>query len=126
MKIKDQELSDKIQAEVRSLRQLIDSVGDRQIRHSMDEHLCRVFLLARDGHTDNINGGSEANPNKADLEGWQVSTCDEYLYATHTGAPGQIYIKAEAEGFVADIWSSDDEPVCVATISAMYSELEPE
>lgn len=64
--------------------------------------------------------------NKANLEGWQVSTCDEYLYATHTGAPGQIHITAEAEGFVVDIWSSDDEPVCVATTSAMYSELEPE
>lgn len=37
---------------------------------------------------------------------------------------GQIHIKAE--GFVVDIWSSDDEPVCVATTSAMYSELEPE
>ena len=64
--------------------------------------------------------------NKANLEGWQVSTCDEYLYATHTGAPGQIHIKAEAEGFVVDVWSSNDEPVCVATTSAMYSELEPE
>lgn len=125
MKIKDQELSDKIQAKVRSLRQLIDGVGNRQIRHSMDEHLCRVFLLARDGHTDNINGGSKAGTT-TNLEGWQVSTCDEYLYATHTGAPGQIHIKAEAEGFVVDIWSSGDEPVCVATTSAMYSELEPE
>ena len=125
MKIEDQELSDKIQAKVRSLRQLIDGVGNRQIRHSMDEQLCRVFLLARDGHTDNINGGSKAG-NTTNLEGWQVSTCDEYLYATYTGAPGQIHIKAEAEGFVVDIWSSDDEPVCVATTSAMYSELEPE
>jgi len=83
-----------------------------------DEESARAWLAQLQeslGHT-----------NKANLEGWQVSTCDEYLYATYTWAPGQIHIKAEAEGFVVDIWSSDDEPVCVASTSAMYSELEPE
>jgi hypothetical protein len=62
------------------------------------------------------------------INGWEVtaSDCGTYLYLERNGAPGQIHIKAEGEGFVVDIWSSDVGPICVATTCATYSELEPE
>lgn len=65
---------------------------------------------------------------KTNISGWYVSASDagDYLYIERSNAPGQIHIKAESEGFVVDMWSSDDEPVCVASTSAMYTELEPE
>lgn len=65
---------------------------------------------------------------KTNVNGWFVSTseCGEYLYVERSNAPGEIHIKAESEGFVVDVWSSDDDPVCVGSTSAMYTELEPE
>ena len=65
---------------------------------------------------------------KTNISGWYISASDDgdYLYIERSNAPGQIHIKAESEGFVVDIWSSDDAPVCVGSTSAMYTELEPE
>ena len=62
------------------------------------------------------------------IKGWQISTSDDgqYIYIALDGAPGQIHIKAEDEGFVVDIWADDDEPTCVGSTSALYTELEPE
>jgi len=65
---------------------------------------------------------------KHNIGGWcvSVSDCGKYLYVERSSAPGQVHIKAESEGFVVDIWSSDNEPECRATTAATYSELEPE
>ncbi len=64
------------------------------------------------------------------LNGWMLHTSDDgrYLYIERDGAPGQIHVKAEDEGFVVDIWTYDGvgDPACVATTSATYIELEPE
>lgn len=56
-RIEDRELAGKIIEQVRSLRLMIDAVGNRRIRQAMDDYLCRVYLLARDGHEGNANGG---------------------------------------------------------------------
>ena len=39
------------------------------------------------------------------INGWHVTSSDDgkYLYVELDGAPGQIHIKAEDEGFVVDI-----------------------
>lgn len=55
--IEDKELAQQIQEATMDLRRLIDAVGNRRIRHKMDDYLTRVYLLARDGHERNINGG---------------------------------------------------------------------
>ena len=62
------------------------------------------------------------------INGWHVAASDDgqYLYIELDGAPGQIHVKAEDEGFVVDIWSDDVGPTCVASTSAFYTELEPE
>ncbi len=60
-RIEDRELAGKIIEQVRSLRLMLDAVGNRRIRQAMDDHLCRVYLLARDGHEGNINGGMNLN-----------------------------------------------------------------
>ena len=60
--IEDRELAGKIIEQVRSLRLMLDAVGNRRIRHAMDDHLCRVYLLASDGHEGNINGGGNPKP----------------------------------------------------------------
>lgn len=64
------------------------------------------------------------------IQGWHVTTSDDgtYLYIERDGAPGQIHIKAEDEGFVVDIWTYDGvgEPECMATTCCAYTELEPE
>ena len=62
------------------------------------------------------------------IKGWHVTASDDghYLHIELDGAPGQIHVKAEDEGFVVDVWSNDSEPKCVATTSALYTELEPE
>lgn len=60
-------------------------------------------------------------------KGWRVTTSDDgcYVYVEREDSPGQIHIKAEDEGFVADFWSKGDEPICVAGVAATFSELEP-
>lgn len=65
--------------------------------------------------------------NVATLNGWLVSTSDDgqYLYIERDGAPGQIHIKAEDEGFVVDLWDANLEN-CVSSAAATYPELEPE
>ena len=55
--IEDKHLAKKIQGQVTNLRRLVDAVGDRRIRHHIDDLLCQVFLLAREGHIRNMNGG---------------------------------------------------------------------
>jgi hypothetical protein len=42
---------------IQDLRRLNDTVADNCIRREIDEHLTRVFLLVRDGHTGDLNGG---------------------------------------------------------------------
>lgn len=67
------------------------------------------------------------------VNGWHVTASDDgqYLYIELDGAPGQIHVKAEDEGFVVDIWSTDSGDgnmtynVSAATCSALYTELEP-
>lgn len=65
-----------------------------------------------------------------ELNGWNINTSDDgqYLYIERDGAPGQIHVKAEDEGYVVDIWTYDGcgEPECVASTFALYTELEPE
>jgi len=56
--IQDKALAKNIQEQTATLRRLIDAVGDRRIRQNMDELLCQVYLLARDGHSRNMNGGA--------------------------------------------------------------------
>jgi hypothetical protein len=58
-----------------------------------------------------------------DLKGWTVSVSDDgqYLYATHKDKPGSIQIKAEDEGFVADILDKTGESS--ASTYATYPEL---
>ena len=64
------------------------------------------------------------------INGWHVTASDDgqYLYIELDGAPGQIHVKAEDEGFVVDIWTYDGigDTTCVASTSALYTELEPE
>ncbi len=66
------------------------------------------------------------------IQGWMVTASDDgqYLYVERDGAPGQIHIKAEDEGFVVDIWADDDgNTMCrhsVASTNAFYTELEKE
>ena len=68
------------------------------------------------------------------VNGWHVTASDagQYLYIELDGAPGQIRVRAEDEGFVVDIWSTDSGDgnmtynVSAATCSALYTELEPE
>lgn len=64
-------------------------------------------------------------------KGWLLTTSDDpdgqYLYVQRDGAPGQIHIKAEDEGFVVDIWSANpQDDYSVASTSATYTELEIE
>ena len=63
------------------------------------------------------------------INGWQISTHpedDRYIYLTRDGAPGNIPIKADAEGFVVDMYSDDSTPESVSTTYALYTELGPE
>ena len=63
------------------------------------------------------------------LNGWMLHTSDDgrYLYIERDGAPGQIHVKAEDEGFVVDIWPDDEAAAeCAASTYAFYAELEPE
>lgn len=66
-----------------------------------------------------------------ELKGWLVNTSDDgqYIYLQRDGAPGQIHVKAEDEGFVVDIWADDEgtgNDYSVASMSAPYTELERE
>jgi hypothetical protein len=62
------------------------------------------------------------------IKGWQLTFSDDeqYMYVSRDGAPGEIHIKAEDEGYVVDIWSDDDPPDVIAGTSAFYTELERE
>ena len=55
--IEDAALQNDMLMQVRTLRVLNDTVADYHIRREIDEHLTRVFLLVRDGHTGNLNRG---------------------------------------------------------------------
>ena len=55
--IEDRELAEKIAKKADRLRELNQNVGNRKIRHAIDECLTLVYLLARDGHLRNMNGG---------------------------------------------------------------------
>ena len=90
-------------------------------------------VYSRDGLVELHNRiGAALGVNDATLNGRMLHTSDDkdaqYLYIERDGAPGQIHVKAESEGFVVDIWTYDgiDNPNCVATTAALYTELEPE
>jgi len=53
----DQGLAAKMMTAIQALNRLNDGIGDRALRQQIDEHLVRAFLLVRDGHERNINGG---------------------------------------------------------------------
>jgi len=57
---------------------------------------------------------------------WHVTTSDdgEYLFIELDGAPGEIDVKAEDEGFVIYIWSRDGKRI--ATTYTAYSAIEPD
>ena len=55
--IEDEDLADKIAKKAMKLRELNQSVGDRKTRQAIDECLTIVYLLAKDGHLKNMNGG---------------------------------------------------------------------
>lgn len=57
--IEDRVLATKLQKKIHELRRLNQAVGNKRIRQKIDEYLCRSYLLARDGHEKNLNGGKE-------------------------------------------------------------------
>lgn len=89
------------------------------------EHVLNLALQAQ------TTEGTPPEPSSVSIAwlvgGWQVSTTHDgqYLYIGRDGAPGQIHIKAEDEGFVVDLWDETLEN-CVGSAAATYSELEPE
>lgn len=84
------------------------------------------FIMAHAQYAQDVAGESNINVTHL-VGGWKVSTDDtgQYLYVERDGAPGQIHIKAEDEGFVVDLWDSKLEN-CTASAAATYTELEPE
>lgn len=56
---------------------------------------------------------------------WIVESNGEYLYVHHVKQPGDIHVKAEAEGFVIDVYDDDVEEAH-ATLSVEYVELKGE
>lgn len=89
-------------------------------------------VYSRDGLTELYNriGAALGGAGMANLNGWMVHPSDhgDYLYVERCGAPGQIHIKAESEGFVVDFWRYDwvGDPRCIPGATVFYSELEPE
>ena len=55
--IEDRELAEKLAKRANVLRELNQNVGNRKIRHAIDECLTIVYLLAKDGHLRNMNAG---------------------------------------------------------------------
>ena len=55
----DKELQKEMLKKISKLRRLNDAIGERSLRHAIDEHLTRVFLLVRDGNLDCLNGGTQ-------------------------------------------------------------------
>lgn len=56
--IEDRELAEEIVKKTDELRRLNQAVGNRRIRLAIDECLTTVYLLAKDGHLRNMNGGA--------------------------------------------------------------------
>ena len=56
--IEDRELAEEIIKKTDKLRRLNQAVGNRRIRLAIDECLTAVYLLAKDGHLRNMNGGA--------------------------------------------------------------------
>jgi hypothetical protein len=55
--IDDRGLQGRLLEKISKLRRLNDCVDNLRIRQQVDEYLTRAFLLVRDGHEDNLNGG---------------------------------------------------------------------
>ena len=55
--MEDKELQSKLIEKIMKLRRLNDAVGNRAVRQKVDEYLTRAFLMVRDGHEKNLNGG---------------------------------------------------------------------
>lgn len=56
--------------------------------------------------------------------GWEIRFSDEAnrLYVSNTNHPGSIHLKADDEGFIADVWPSSLQEVAT-TCAALYSDL---
>lgn len=60
MGIEDKELQEKLVKKLYKLRILNQEVGDRQLRHAIDELLTKAYLLAKYGNLDKLNGGNQS------------------------------------------------------------------
>lgn len=57
-------------------------------------------------------------------DGWAIRSQGEYLFIKRHEKPGEIIIKAEAEGFVIDAWPEGNEVEPEGTMSIFYTDLE--
>lgn len=58
---------------------------------------------------------------------WRLKTSGdgEYLYVSREDKPGEIHIKADSEGYVLDVWPSDETAdESVATMAVLYEDLD--
>lgn len=88
-----------------------------------------IWMFGEQTAMDWLERLSQASPSVLlNDKGWVVTASDDgvYINVERDGSPGQIQIKAEDEGFIADIWSNDEEPICVSSAAASYRELERE
>ena len=61
-----------------------------------------------------------------EFNGWVIEVMEDapaYVYVARVGKPGAVHVKAEAEGFVADIWPESYEAV-EASATALYTDLD--
>lgn len=54
--IEDRKLAEQIMKAAQKLERLNDAVGNRTIRHAINERCVEIFLLARDGNLDKKGG----------------------------------------------------------------------
>jgi hypothetical protein len=54
---------------------------------------------------------------------WTIVVDGEYVHISKDDQHGVVTVKADAEGYVADIWNTAQTD-CIATCAAPYSELE--
>lgn len=76
---------------------------------------------------ESLRSAEPKQENGAGSSPWSVKQSDDndYLYISRSGYPGEIHVKAEAEGFVVDAWQSGNDSESVATMAVMSADLEP-
>ena len=60
-----------------------------------------------------------------EFNGWVIEILEDaptYVYVARVDKPGAVHVKAEAEGFVVDIWPESYEAVEVSA-AALYTDL---